>query len=176
MKPTPEKPLVTTFEAVPAMPDYISLEKFREAEAEDLNIEVIESCAYYLCDRSFGFTVTHPSYTEEAWLDPLIKRVQEHHGEAAYKFLDSFVNTIGMSGYECYPSSELTLGLLRMAAICSEQHRGARLADYVITKQWRDADETEKVRIEAKFSEVIAKHKESNARIAARQAEDRSPS
>lgn len=174
MEPTFENPLVTNFDSVPPMPDYISLENFNNADGGGFNIEVIESCAHNLCDLSFGFTVTHPKYTEEEWLHPIIKRVQEYHGEAAYQFLDSFVNTVGMCGYECSPSPELTLGLLQMAAICSERHRGARMADYEITHQWEAADETEKARIEARFPEVIARRKESNARIAARQAEDRS--
>lgn len=112
--------------AIPAMPAYISLENFDKAEGEEFNVEVLESCAYALCDLSFGFTITHPSYTKAEWLDPVIKQVQEFHGEAAYLFLDALVNAVGMSNYECSVPPAVLLGLLQMAAIRSEQHRGVR--------------------------------------------------
>lgn len=97
-----------------------------ECETESFDVTKVWHCWGHICESSFGFSVTHPSYNEKTWLDPIIEKTKSYHGDAAYKLLDAAVMYTGHAGHAYHNEDLVVAGLLKCAIVESEYHRGVR--------------------------------------------------
>jgi len=98
-----------------------------DAEAHDFDVTKVWSCAHYIAENSYGFSSTHPTWTEETWVKPLQNEMLAYHGPDAARTIQTLVDFWGCEDMFDGPTAKATAeDLLCLAIVQSEQHRGKR--------------------------------------------------
>lgn len=99
-----------------------------DAELNDFDVTKPWSCFHYIAENSYGFTSTHPQYTEAEWLTPIVTATAEYHGPEAARTIQTLVDLHGYAGYHLQASDlDMTShDLLKLAVVQSEFFRKVR--------------------------------------------------
>lgn len=99
----------------------------RDAEMNNFDHTKVWSCAHYIAENSYGFSSSHPDWSEEKWVAPLQAEMLAYHGPAAARTVQTLVDFWGCEQVFESPTAKTTAeDLLRLAIVQSEYHRGVR--------------------------------------------------
>ena len=96
----------------------------QDAEANDFDVTKVWSFAHFIAENSYGFTSTHPNWSEEKFVQPLQQEMLAYHGPEAARTIQTLVDLWGCEELFDKPSVKHTeRDLLLLAMVQSAQHR-----------------------------------------------------